>query len=94
MESLEAQISAVSSKLQQLLRKNSLLQKEVERLTTEVNALREKEKNYEATIFSLSEKVNILQVGSGQDEAGKKEFEKRIDAYLKEIDKCIGMLSE
>lgn len=95
MDMLEAHIKIVNDKLQKLLKKNASLQKENEMLGREVIDLKEKEKNYKADIFSLSQKVNILQAGTGNmTEADQKEFEKRVDQYIKEIDKCIGMLSE
>ncbi len=95
MNTLEAQIKIVNDKLQQLLKRNSYLQKENERLTKELNDLKEKEKEYKTAVFSLNQKVNILQAATGNmTEAEQKEFEKRIDQYIREIDKCIGMLSE
>ena len=95
MNTLEVQIKIVNEKLQQLLKKNTSLQKENEMLTRMVTDLKEKEKNYKTDIFSLGQKVNILQAASGNmTEADQKEFEKRVDRYIKEIDKCIGMLSE
>ena len=95
MNTLEAHIKIVNEKLQQLLKRNASLQKENEKLNREVIDLKEKEKNYKTDIFSLSQKVNILQAATGNmTEADQKEFEKRVDQYIREIDKCIGMLSE
>lgn len=95
MNTIEAQIKIVNDKLQQLLKKNTLLKKENEILTNQVVSLKEKEQDYKTTIDSLSQKVNILQAASGNmDEENKKELEKRINQYIKEIDKYIGMLSE
>ncbi len=95
MTTLEAQIKIVNDKLQQLLKRNSYLQKENEQLTKELNDSKEKEKEYKTAVFSLNQKVNILQAATGNmTETEQKEFEKRIDQYKREIDKCIGMLSE
>lgn len=92
---LEAQIKLVLDKLQQLIKQNTYLQRENESLARELGNLKEKEKEYKSAVFSLSQKVNILQAATGSmNEAEQKEFEKRIDQYIKEIDKCIGMLSE
>lgn len=39
---------------------------------------------------ALEEKVSILKTGSGRmDEQSKKEFEKKINQYIKDIDKVI-----
>jgi hypothetical protein len=39
--------------------------------------------------------VEILKYNNGEmDEAEKKQFEKRLNSYLKEIERCITMLSQ
>ncbi|MEJ7672080.1 MAG: hypothetical protein WKF59_05100 [Chitinophagaceae bacterium] len=46
-------------------------------------------------MHDLDQKVNILKAASGEmSETDQKEFEKRINLYIKEIDKCIGLLSD
>jgi len=95
MSTIETQIKIVNDKLQQLLKKNTLFKKENEMLTNQLVSLKEKEQDYKTTIDSLSQKVNILQAASGNmDEENKKELENRINQYVKDIDKFIGMLSE
>jgi len=95
MSSLEMHIKIVNEKLQQLLKKNTSLQKQNEMLNAEINVLKEKEKDYKTTIEAISQKANILQAASGNmSEQEQKEFEKRIDRYIKEIDKCIRILSD
>ncbi len=43
----------------------------------------------------LKQQVSVLKLSAGEmSEADKKEFEKRINGYLKEIDRCIAMLGE
>jgi len=92
---LEAQIKNISDKLQQLVKKTNALQKENETLNTELIELKKREEDYKNEIFSLKQKVNILKAASGNmTEADQREFEKRIDKYVREIEKCIGMLSE
>ena len=95
MDNLEAHIKSVTEKLQQLLKKHVSLKKENENLKEEVKKLLEKEENYKTTLHKLDEKVDILKASSGQmTEADQKDFEKRINQYIKEIDKCIGLLSD
>ena len=95
MSTLDTQIKTINDKLQQLLKKSSSLQKENEVLYRELNILKEKEKEYISTLDAISQKVNILQAATGNiTEAEQKELEKRINQYVKDIDKFIGMLSE
>jgi uncharacterized coiled-coil DUF342 family protein len=95
MNNLEAHIKLINEKLQQLLKKHVALKKENDNLNDEVKKLRQKEEDYKSTLYELDQKVNILKAASGQmTEADQKEFEKRINQYIKEIDKCIGLLSD
>lgn len=95
MSNLEAHIKSVNEKLQQLLKKYVALKKENENLISDLKKLKQKEEDYETTLQQLDEKVEILKASSGEmTEADQKEFEKRINRYIKEIDKCIGLLSE
>jgi uncharacterized coiled-coil DUF342 family protein len=95
MNNLEAHIKLINEKLQQLLKKHVALKKENDNLNDGVKKLRQKEEDYKSTLYELDQKVNILKAASGQmTEADQKEFEKRINQYIKEIDKCIGLLSD
>lgn len=95
MSNLEAHIKSVNEKLQQLLKKYVALKKENENLISDLKKLKQKEEDYETTLQQLDEKVEILKASSGEmTEADQKEFEKRINRYIKEIDKCIGLLSD
>lgn len=95
MSTLETHIKVVNEKLQQLLKKNTSLQKQNEMLNADLNTLREKEKDDKATIEIINQKVNILQAARGNmSKEDQIELEKRIDKYIKEIDKCISILSD
>ncbi len=95
MNILDNQIKTISDKLQQLLKKCNSLQKENEVLYRELSVLKEKEKQYKSTIDAISQKVNILQAVAGNmTEADQKELEKRINQFVKDIDKCIDMITE
>ncbi len=92
---MDNQIKTISDKLQQLLKKCNSLQKENEVLYRELSVLKEKEKEYKSTIDAISQKVNILQAVAGNmTEADQKELEKRINQFVKDIDKCIDMITE
>lgn len=95
MDNLETNSKVVLDKLQQLLKKFMTLQKENEGLKNELATSQKKENDYKLAIDELQQKVNILQASSGQmTHNDQKEFEKKISQYIKEIDKCIGILSE
>ncbi|MDQ6756447.1 MAG: hypothetical protein M3004_05885 [Bacteroidota bacterium] len=95
MNHLETHIKTVNEKLQQLLKKYTTLKKENENLKAELSNFKETEVDYKYSLHELGQKVNILQAASGQmTEKDQREFEKRINQYIKEIDKCIGMLSD
>ena len=95
MPVLDDHIKRINDKLQQLLKNYQLLQKDNERQSKLIAALQETKEKDTQHIAALQEQVNILKVGAGQmNEADKKSFEKNISQYLREIDKCIGLLSE
>jgi len=95
MDNLDTNSKLVLEKLQQLLKKYQALQKENEALRNYRLSLQKKENDYKNTIDELNQKVNILQVASGQmTNKDQKDFEKKISQYIKELDKCIGILSE
>ena len=95
MNPLEEHIQRINEKMQQLLRQYQLQQKENERLKRELLQVRELETARAKQIEELEQKVAVLKTAtSNMSEADKKELEKRLNSYIKEIDKCIGMLSE
>lgn len=95
MEGLQDQLKRVTEKLQQVVQRYHLLQKEHEQLSREVIALRDKEKTRLLRIDELEMKMTALQSVTVQlNETEKKEVEKRINRYIREIDRCIALLGE
>ena len=95
MSTLDTHIKIINEKLQQLLKKHAALKKENVNLRNELNNLKEKEVEYKYSLHELEQKVSILKAASGEmNEKDQKEFEKRINLYIKDIDKCIGLLSD
>ena len=95
MEGLQEQLKQITEKLQRVVNRYQLLQKEHEQLSREVIALRDKEKARLIRIDELEMKMTALQTVSGQlNETEKKDVEKRINRYIREIDRCIALLSE
>ena len=95
MAEVEDTIIRVGNKLQQLLRQFLLVQKENEKLKEILKNLQQNQEQEVEEINRLKHQVSILKTSIGQmTELDKKVFEKQITQYVKEIDKCIGLLSE
>lgn len=95
MSVLDESLKRIQQKLQQILKQQHLLQKENEQLRAAVKFLQEGKENDTKRIMELEQLAGILKSAAGKmDEPDKKLFEKHINQYIKDIDKCIGLLSE
>lgn len=95
MPALEENIKSVNKKLQQLLKQYQFLQKENERLNKEATVSKTAQQRDIGQIEQLKQQVAILKTAAGMmNEVDKKAFDKQLNHYIKEIDKCIGLLSE
>jgi chromosome segregation ATPase len=95
MSDLEVQLKRIQEKLQLLLKQQVSLQKENQRLKEDLEKCRRQSEAQQQTTADLKQQVEVLRITSGDwDESDKKEFEKRINGYIKEIDRCITLLSE
>lgn len=94
MAELEAQIKRIQDKLQRLVKQQSSLLKENEELKEQLNDYKKESTVNKNTIDDLKQQVSILKVNAAEmSDADKKEFEKRLNVYIKEIDRCIAILS-
>ena len=92
---IELQFRRVQDKLLELVKTSQLLRKENIRLVSELGLLREKETGWTGELEKMRQTIQVLRAASSRmDEADKKEFEKTINHYIKDIDHCIGMLSD
>ena len=95
MTTLSENIKRINDKLQQLLKNYQLLQKENQRQSELLANLQQTKEKDKEQIGALQEKITILKAATGKmNEADRKSFEKNINQYIREIDKCIGILSE
>ena len=95
MSDLEQNIKRINDKLQQLLKNYQQLQKDSQRQAKLIEEFKEAKAKDDQLITSMQEKIGILKAAVGKmNEKDKKEFEKTINQYIREVDKCIGMLSE
>lgn len=91
----EEQLKRIQDKLQLLAKQHVALKKENTALQTELNDLRQQSTSFRENIDSLKQQVDILKFSNGEMEPEeKKQFEKRINAYVKEIDRCIALLGD
>jgi len=91
---LEAQLKSIHAKLQQVLKQYQLVQKENVQLRKELTRTQETHQEKETQLNALQQQVDVLKLGmQGWNEAEKAALEKRIDVYLKEIDKCLALLN-
>lgn len=92
---MEQQLKRISDKLQLLLKQYQLLQKENEKLNAENRNLQEQLAGQRKQAESLEQKVAALKMVSGKLADGdRKELEKRMNGYIREIDRCITMLGD
>ena len=92
---VDQQFTILNEKLQQMLRQYNRLQKENERLKEELQLSKNSETEIHQKVEELQQQISILKLSSGEmNETDKKEFEKKINQYIREVDKCISFLSQ
>lgn len=95
MNPLEQHIQRINEKIQQLLKQFRASQRENEKLKKELADIKALHAERSQLIDELEQKVAILKTATNNmNEGDKKELEKRLNNYIKEIDRCIGLLSE
>jgi chromosome segregation ATPase len=93
MEEMQDQIQRIESKVQLLLKEYSHAQKEIQRLQKENLALMGQLQSQTEQARQLHQRVDARNfAGSNLEDKAKKDLEKRINAYLKDIDKCLALL--
>lgn len=94
MVDLDLQIKSIQDKLQQLLKQQAVLQRENQRLKKELDKATGLLEEKQSVMQSLQQQMDVVKLGSGNlNEAEKNALSKRIDVYLKEIDKCLALLN-
>lgn len=93
MNGMNEQIQRIEDKVLQLLKEYNAAQKEIMRLQKENKRLNELLQAYndEANLINQKEELAKISAESLKNHS-KKDLEKRIDAYLKDIDKCLALL--
>ncbi len=95
MEKQQAHITRIQAKTQELIRRHALLQKKTAQQEQTIQELRQKTQADQDKIRRLEEQQHVLKAAAGSlTTADKKSFEQAINRYIREIDKCIALLSE
>ena len=94
MAEINDHIKNVQVKLQLLLKQFAAMQQENDQLKKSVADYAVKDKTQKEAIDNLKQEQLILKASlDTMNEAEKKDFEKKINGYIKNIDKCISLLS-
>lgn len=95
MSTTEQHLKRIQDKLQQLLKHYAAAQKENSNLKEELKSATHKAIEQQKNMEELKQQVSVLKLNAGEmSDADKKEFEKRINTYVKEIDRCIALLGQ
>ncbi len=95
MSTTEQHLKRIQEKLQQLLKQYTVVQKENNKLTEELEIAQQKILTQQKSADELKQQVSVLKLNAGEmNVADKKEFERRLNTYVKEIDRCIAMLGQ
>lgn len=93
MSNISEQLSRVGTKVSRLIRDLNASEKENERLRQEIEGLRRREDELAIRCREMEEQIGVLKAAAGRlDENTKKELEKRLNQYVREIDRCIALL--
>lgn len=91
----EQHLKRIQDKVQQLLKQYAAVQKENIKLKEDLASSQEKITAQQKNMDDLKQQVSVLKMNAGDmSELDKKEFERRINGYVKEIDRCIAMLGQ
>ena len=94
MAEINDHIKNVNTKLQLLLKQFAAMQQENDQLKKSMADYAVKDKTQKEAIDNLKQEQLILKASlDTMNEAEKKDFEKKINGYIKNIDKCISLLS-
>jgi len=95
MPNEEQSLQRINDKLQQVAQRYQSLQKENLQLTREIRVLKEREETREKKVIELELKMAAIKTATGRlDDSEKKEIDKRLNHYIREIDRCIAQLSD
>ena len=94
MDGTNSNILRIEEKVLQLLKQYQQIQKENQQLLKESKSTKAQLENVTTEKNRLLQQVDAMKInGSTMEESSKKDLEKRINLYLKEIDHCLALLN-
>lgn len=95
MTTIDQHIQSLQHKMQQLVKKHQQLEKENNKLKEELLVIK-KQVDEKKQGFEIKEMQNAMLKASQQqlDDKEKRELEKKLNHFIKEIDRCIEMLTQ
>ena len=95
MQQTDQHLERIQQKIQRLLKAYNLLLTENRDLQKKVEELKGQKEQQTILIDELQQKLQLLKAAKSElTEDEKKAFEKRLTEYIREVDRCIVMLSE
>jgi hypothetical protein len=95
MTQSEIQLKRVHEKILLLVKKYQGLLKENERLKDDLKKMQVRSETFSQDSDKYRQQAEVLRLtGRGMEESDKKILEKRLNKYVREIDKCIALLQE
>jgi hypothetical protein len=91
----ESQLKRVHEKILLLVKQYQALQKENERLKEDLKKIQIRSESVSRDAEKIRQQADVLKLsGRGLEETDKRMLEKRLNQYVREIDKCIALLHE
>jgi regulator of replication initiation timing len=95
MSTLQHDLERIQQKLQQLVQVQQKLRAENQALREQLAVTTEEKETLTGHITQLQEQIGLLKMSSGSlENQDRKEMEKKINQYIREIDRCIAQLGE
>lgn len=95
MQNPSEQLEIVLQKVNRLIRQYKSLEKENERIRQELEKKTEVESVLKEQTLQLEQQLNLIRATGGRgDESSRKELEKQLNHYIREIDRCISILGQ
>ena len=92
---LKDQLKRIGLKLQAMAKEYRRLQKEKQALEVNLQQARKELDEYREKMETLEQQLAVWKMSAGSlKEADKKELEKRLNHYIREIDRCVSFLQE
>ncbi len=93
--SVDQQFNIINDKLQQLLKQLNRIKKENEHLGSVLESQKKENEQLLMQKAELQQQISILKLATGDmKDKDKKDFERKINQYIKEIDKCISYMGQ